>query len=126
MASRLRVWSEGFLDESQCGFRKYRGVDDALETSRRIIEEVTRSGSDQWVLMTFFDIEKAYPRVCKDALWELLQRRGCPEKMIKILKALHEHTEYSQNARKHLGRLAAGQTPERGMSIVTGTLQHVP
>ena len=67
------------MHESQCGFRKGRGVDDALEVSRRIVEEVVRTESEDWVLMSFFNIEKAYPRICKDALWGLLERRGAQQ-----------------------------------------------
>ena len=58
VATRLRSWSEGFIHESQCGFRKGRGVDDNLEMSQRIAEEVVKTASEDWVLLTFFDIEK--------------------------------------------------------------------
>ena len=43
---------EGFLAAG-------RGVDDSLMVSRRLSEEVNRSVGDEWVLMSFLDIEKA-------------------------------------------------------------------
>ena len=70
VAERIQRWSEAWIHESQCGFRRGRGVDDVQQVSRRIAEEVNRTVGDDWVLMSFFDIEKAYPRVCKDGLWK--------------------------------------------------------
>ena len=60
---RLQTWADPWLHELQCGFRRGRGTDDVLQISRRVIEEVVRAGSDEWVMISFFDIEKAYPRV---------------------------------------------------------------
>eukprot|EP00973_Karenia_brevis_P065148 9044744-Karenia_brevis.AAC.1 len=112
VAMRLSRWAEPWINEAQCGFRKGRGVDDVLQVSRRIAEEIARSTSNDWVLMSFFDIEKAYPRVCKDALWEVLKRRGCGSQMINILKALHEGTDYQVRI---LGGLSSTWSPDRGL-----------
>ena len=48
VAARLQRRSEGFLDEAQCGFRKGRGVDDVLQVSRRLVEEICRGKDDHW------------------------------------------------------------------------------
>ena len=111
-ARRAQQWSEGWLSEQQCGFRKGRGVDDCLTVSRRISEEVNRAVSSEWVAMSFFDIEKAYPRVCKDGLWKLLRRRGCPEGFLGVCRALHEHTKYV--VKMYKGESSAF-LPERGL-----------
>ena len=66
VASRLGSWSEEFLCEEQNGFRRNRGVDDALMLTRRINEVASRTTGDDWITMSFVDIEKAYPRVCTD------------------------------------------------------------
>ena len=100
VAMCMQQWSETWLDESQNGFRRGRGVDDALTVTRRIIEEVCRAGvtskqrSKEWVLMSFFDIMKAYPRVCRKALWKLLEHKKCDMRMIKVCKALHNFCNY--------------------------------
>lgn len=112
VALRLQRWSETFLNEEQNGFRRGRSVDDCLMVSRRVAEEVNRMSTDDWVLMSFFDIEKAYPRVCKDALWKLLKVRGCDDRMIKVCKGLHEGTAY---AVKLLGGVSSEWTPDRGL-----------
>ena len=69
VAQCTQRWSESWIHETQCGFRKGRSVDDVLQVSRRVVEEVTASPpSDEVVLVRLFDIEKAYPRVSRDTL----------------------------------------------------------
>lgn len=69
MASRVQQVSETFMDEEQQGFRRSRGVDDVLEVSRRLAEEVCRSRGQDVIKLTLYDIEKAYPRINREALW---------------------------------------------------------
>ena len=40
------------------------------------------------------DLEKAYPRVSKPALWMLLERYGLKGRMLEMLIDLQETTEY--------------------------------
>ena len=112
VANRLARWTDPWLHESQTGFRGGRGTDDAQQVSRRIAEELARTMSDEVVLLRFFDIEKAYPRVCKDAMWAVLERRGCPREMIKVLKAIHEHTGMKV---KYQGDTSSEYLPDRGL-----------
>ena len=67
------------MDEEQQGFRRNRGVDDVLQISRRLTEEICSSRGPTHVHLTLYDIEKAYPRINRQALWTLLKRRGVPE-----------------------------------------------
>ena len=69
VASRLSSWAEQFLSEEQNGFRKGRGIDDAHQLARRIVEEVVLSEHSETVAITSFDIVRAYTRVCRTALW---------------------------------------------------------
>ena len=79
---RTQKWSEPWLHKSQCGFRK-RGVDDVLQVSRRVVEEGARDNNEGRVIrIRLFDILKAYPKVSKDALWEVMRRRGAPKQFI--------------------------------------------
>ena len=64
VASRLSQWSESFLSEEQSGFRRGRGTDDALQVAWRIIEEARALTSGKAVALLFYDIERAYHRVC--------------------------------------------------------------
>ena len=95
VSARAQKWSEEFICEEQSGFRRGRGTDDASQVVRRMIEEATRGKQEAWIEMAFMDIEKAYPRVCRPALWTLMEKRGCPQGFLQICKALHEHTAYT-------------------------------
>ena len=48
------------------------------------------------------DITKAYPRVNKPLLWKILQRLGMPEKVLTVLRCLHEETIYRAKGREDL------------------------
>jgi hypothetical protein len=112
VASRLQRWTEGFVHESQCGNRRGRGVDDVLQVSRRVVEEVCRLDEDKWFTMSFFDLEKAFPKVCRSALWRLLDREGCDPRMLKVCKGLHENTRYAVRVQ---GGLSRTWLPDRGL-----------
>ena len=89
-ATRLNTWTATFLTEEQNGFCKQRGIDDAHQIARRIIEEIVVSQHDKRVAVTCFDMV----RVCRVALWQLLTRLGVPTACLQVLKALHEHTRF--------------------------------
>ena len=44
--------------------------------------------------LSFHDIEKAYPRVCRSALWDLLLRWGCDPSLLRVIQMLHGGTSY--------------------------------
>ena len=53
-------------------------MDDALQITRRLVEEAaTSTDRSEGIELSFHDVEKAYPRVCRGALWDLLVRWGC-------------------------------------------------
>ena len=68
VATRLRSWLDGHLGLHQFGFRRGKGVDDALQVTRRLVEEVaTSTDGGEGIELSFHDIEKTYPRVCRGA-----------------------------------------------------------
>ena len=75
------------------GFMSGRGTDDAHQVSRRIAEETAKgkNGSGS-VVISMYDIEKAHPRVCRNALWDLMRRWGCDDRLVAVCRALHDHT----------------------------------
>ena len=112
VSSRTQKWSEQFLDETQCGFRGRRGVDDCLQVSRRVVEEVVAAEGGDKAILVLYDLEKAYPRLCREALWALLRRRGCDTRYIKVCMALHEGTAYCVRS---LGRKSSKYGTDRGL-----------
>ena len=112
-ATRLRSFFDGHLGHRQFAFRQGKGVDDALQVTRRLVEEVATSrDASSGVELSFHDIEKAYPRVCRIALWALLERWGCDLSLLKVLKMLHGGTSYQ--IRVH-GGLSEAFVMERGL-----------
>ena len=91
----------GVLDENQDGFRIGRSTADAAQICVRLHEEawlyVNESNSTEpWTpVATLLDIKKAYPRVNRPILWNMLRKYGMKEECIRILRGLHEETEYS-------------------------------
>ena len=57
VATRSQKWTESFLAEEQMGFRGGRGIDDVLQVSRRICEEVVGCRGEDRVVVSLFDIE---------------------------------------------------------------------
>ena len=113
VATRLRSWYDEHLGLHQFGFRRGKGVDDALQVTRRLVEEVATSvDGNEGVELSFHDIEKAYPRVCRGALWDLLLRWGCDPSLLRVIQMLHGGTSYK--VRVH-GGLSKVFVLERGL-----------
>ena len=107
LAKRLREWTEenGILDDNQSGFRPGRSTADATQIIIRVQEDMsfikrrrtalempTHLPSDP--VGRLLDLEKAYPRVSKPALWEILRRHGMKGTFLNCLMDLHETTAY--------------------------------
>ena len=85
--SRLLPIEEGLGFESQCGFRPQRGCTDAIFTIKMAIKKRREHGLESWVL--FIDLVKAFDKVPRQLLWEILAKFGVPSKLISLLRSLH-------------------------------------
>ena len=95
----MRVWAEEIeaLDENQNGFRCGRSTCDSTQILIRVEEETRRvlgpsenpEGRPGAVLL---DITKAYPRVNRPLIWQMLERMGMPNRTMQTLIAMHEGT----------------------------------
>ena len=100
-ATRMRIWAEeiGALDENQNGFRCGRSTCDSTQILIRVEEETRKvlgpsenpEGRPGAVLL---DITKAYPRVNRPLIWQMLERMGMPNRTMQTLIAMHEGTTY--------------------------------
>lgn len=88
---RLQPIAEGLDHEAQCGFRPGRGCADAVFTIKLAMKKRREHGQETWIL--FLDLVKAFDRVPRELLWEILMRFGVPPKLIELLKALHKDIE---------------------------------
>ena len=125
MANRIIIWAEKLelFDDDQSGFRKGRSTADATQVMVRIQEDtvdlrkrLAAKGEEledgKVPVARLLDLSKAYPRVNKPALWGILERCGMKEKALRMLKSLHEATEYRIKSREGLSE---PWVPERGL-----------
>jgi hypothetical protein len=92
--ARLTPIQESLEQESQCGFRPGRGCSDASFSLRMAIRKRKEHGLETWVLL--LDLVKAFDRVPRSMLWGVLRKFGVPDKLVRLLQALHDtvHVEF--------------------------------
>ena len=88
MLTRLQHSLEQLLPESQCGFRKSRSTIDMIFTLRQLQEKAIEQHKPLFVV--FVDFRKAFDMVDRQILWKVLQRYGCPQIFLEIIKQFHE------------------------------------
>ena len=77
LLNRLIVHSEhGLLPESQCGFRGGRETVDMIFAARQLQEKCKEQYDDLFI--TFIDLTNAFDAVCRDGLWQIMEKFGCP------------------------------------------------
>jgi len=57
-------------------------------TARQLQEKCREQQKDLYLV--FIDFTKAFDTVCRDSLWELLRKLGCPDKFVNIIKSFHD------------------------------------
>ena len=90
LLTRLKPIKEGGqLDhEPQCGFMAGRGRFDGIFTLRQMIKKRHEHGLGTWLLL--IDLVKAFDRVPRELLWQVMGRQGVPPRLISLLQALHK------------------------------------
>ena len=71
----------------QCAFRPGRGYTDAIFTIKIALKKRPEHGKESWVF--FLDLVKAFDRVPRELLLNILARFGVPPKLISPLKVLY-------------------------------------
>ena len=79
---------EEVLPESQCGFRGQRSTADMIFAARQLQEKCKEQRMDLY--MAFIDLTKAYDTVNRGLLWKLLGRYGIPDRLIQIIRNMHD------------------------------------
>jgi len=79
---------QGFLPESQCGFRKERGTADMVFAARQLQEKCQEQNLD--LFSTYVDLTKAFDTVSREGLWRIMAKYGCPPKFVTIVRLLHD------------------------------------
>ncbi|BHF78411.1 hypothetical protein SprV_0602152400 [Sparganum proliferum] len=79
---------QGLLPESQCGFRHHRGTTDMIFAARQLREKCQEMRTHLY--STFVDQTKAFDTVNRKALWNIMQKFGCPERFTQMVRQLHD------------------------------------
>ena len=87
LINRIRDKTEKVISEVQGGFRRGRGCMDQVFVVRQICEKYLAKGKD--VYFAFMDLEKAYDRVDRDAMWNVLRMYGVGGKLLGAVKSLY-------------------------------------
>nr|VZI38030.1 unnamed protein product [Spirometra erinaceieuropaei] len=79
---------QGLLPESQCGFRRHRGTTDMIFAARQLQEKCQEMRTHLY--STFVDLTKAFDTVNREGLWKIMQKFGCPERFIQMVRQQHD------------------------------------
>jgi len=84
---------ESLDNESQCGFRPGRSCIDAIFTVKMALKKRAEHNQETYVL--FLDLVKAFDRVPRVLLWQILDKSGVPRKIINLIRTLHTDVNVS-------------------------------
>ncbi|HYS62000.1 MAG TPA: reverse transcriptase family protein [Gemmatimonadales bacterium] len=91
LAKRLAEYAEGKLSESQNGFRKGRSCTDASYTVKLLMEKRVEHNLETHIC--FIDLEKAYDRVNRNKLFEVLNDLGVSGKIRRVIQSIYNNTK---------------------------------
>jgi exonuclease III len=87
---RLSLWYKAFKE--QAGGQKLRDCIEHILTVRLLIDYARKTRKKLYIL--FIDFEKAYDKVERAKLFELLKTAGCGRVMLEVLKAIYKNTKF--------------------------------
>jgi hypothetical protein len=85
--NRLRKISEVIILEDQAGFRTGRSCIDDVFTLKQIISK--RAEYNLETHLAFIDYVKAFDRVRRSQLWDVMKRRGIPDHITNVVRSLY-------------------------------------
>src|SRR5215469_2260738 len=84
---RVKNLTEGLVGEEQRGFRKGRGCVDQIFAVKGLCENNREKGRE--IYLGFMDLEKAYDRIDREALWRVVRKYGVNGRLITALKSFY-------------------------------------
>ena len=80
--------SEGQIGEEQSGFRKGRSCADQIFVLRQLCEKMKQK--KRRVCIAFMDLEKAYDRVDREAMWQVMRIYGIGGKVLRGIMSFYD------------------------------------
>ena len=93
LETRLRAQVEHLLSESQSGFRPGRGTTDQIAALRLLLEKSWEYDINQYIC--FLDLEKAFDRVPRNKIWNVLYSSGVDTKLLDAIKSTYRNQRSS-------------------------------
>ena len=87
--ARLLPIAEALDNETQCGFRPGRSCSDAIFAVKMAMRKRKEHNQETYIL--FLDLVKAFDRVPRELLWQVLKKSGVPDKLISLITKLHSN-----------------------------------
>jgi hypothetical protein len=119
IAGRLNPIIDATTAESQNGFRKGRSCTDSFFTLKMLVDKRHKYNLETHI--AFIDYEKAFDRVNRQKLWEILPRKGTPMHTVQVIKSLYKETLICVDMGNKVGnkRMTTNQGVRRGCSLST-------
>uniref|UniRef100_A0A3P9JM39 ribonuclease H n=1 Tax=Oryzias latipes TaxID=8090 RepID=A0A3P9JM39_ORYLA len=90
LINRVVEGTECMIGEEQCGFRRGRGCVDQVFVVRQVCEKFLAKGRK--VFWAFMDLEKAYDRIDREALWVVLSMYGIDGSLLEGVKSFYRNS----------------------------------
>ena len=91
LIEKVRSMTEGLIGEEQCGFRSGRGCVDQVFVLKQMSEKCVDKNKSLYV--AYMDLEKAYDRIDREAMWRVLGMYGINGQLMKAVQSLYEKSE---------------------------------
>ena len=91
LVDRVRRVTEDMIGEEQCAFRSGRGCVDQIFTLKQMSEKMKEKNKK--LFLGFMDLQQAYDRVDRNALWQVLMIYGVGGKLLNAIKSMYVDSE---------------------------------
>ena len=88
---RLQLLAERIYPESQCGFRAERSTIDMIFSLKQLQEKSREQRQPLYI--AFIDLTKAFDLVSRSGLFAILEKIGCPPKLLKLITSFHDNMQ---------------------------------
>ena len=92
---RLQKLADWIYSETQCGFRSGRSTIDMIFSLRQLQEKCQEQQKPLYI--TFVDLTKAFDTVSRSGLYKILEKIGCPPRLLSLVESFHEDMQSTVN-----------------------------